>query len=136
MSSENDVGVREGARRVPFGLALLVAGVAAVGAACSPSSDASGDVSNGPAAGRVVEVVAGDQFFEPAVLELRSGAELTLEVTNTGDTPHDFSIEELDLNTGTIEPGEVATATLTVPDKAIEYVCSYHSDMRGEIRPE
>jgi plastocyanin len=136
VSSENEVGVLGRARKVGVGLALLVAGMAAVGAACSPSSDTSGDVGNGPAAGRAVEVVAGDQFFEPDVLELRTGTEVTVEVTNTGDIPHDFSIEELDINTGTIEPGEVATATFTVPEGPIEFVCSYHSDMRGEILPE
>jgi plastocyanin len=136
VSSEDEVGVLGRARKVGIGLALLVAGIVAVGGACSPSSDASGEVGSGRAAERAVEVVAGDQFFEPDVLEIRTGTEVTIEVTNTGDMPHDFSIEELDVNTGTIEPGEVATATFTVPDKTIEFVCSYHSDMRGEIRPE
>ena len=46
---------------------------------------------------------------------------------------HDFAIESLDLNTGPIEEGEVATATFAASESGAEFVCTYHSDMTGRI---
>ncbi|MGH3440476.1 MAG: cupredoxin domain-containing protein, partial [Nitriliruptorales bacterium] len=57
-----------------------------------------------------------------------------VEVRNDGGTPHNFVIEDLDLSTGTIEPGEVVTATFEAPDGPIRFVCTFHPGMDGEIR--
>jgi plastocyanin len=48
----------------------------------------------------------------------------------TGDAA---KIEAADLNTGTIEAGAVATATLTVPEGTTKFVCTFHSGMTGTI---
>jgi plastocyanin len=43
-------------------------------------------------------------------------------------------IEAADLNTGTIEPGAVATATFTVPEGSTEFKCTFHRGMAGTIQ--
>jgi plastocyanin len=55
-------------------------------------------------------------------------------VTNDDSVAHDFAIESLDLNTGTVSGGEVANATFTVPDRGVEFVCTFHPDMTGRIK--
>ena len=58
---------------------------------------------------------------------------MTVEVRNDGSNGHNFTIDELDLSTGTVEPGQVVTATLEVPDGTTEFRCTFHPGMRGEI---
>jgi plastocyanin len=101
--------------------------------ACSPDSEPSGDVGSGPAEGDAVSLVADDTFFEPEALELTAGETVTVEVTNEGSTVHDFAIEHLDLNTGTINSGDVATATFTVPEGTTTFKCTFHPGMEGTI---
>jgi plastocyanin len=122
-------------RRTPTGVRLLaVAGVALLGLAACNWSEPTGDVAQGAAPSDSIKVVAVDQSFDPAVLDLKAGEEVTVEVTNDDDMAHDFAIESLELNTGTIEAGEVANATFTVPDEGVEFVCTFHSDMTGRIK--
>ena len=110
--------------------AILLVG--ALLGACS-ESDPSGDVGSGPAEGDAVALVADDTFFEPETLELTAGEKVTVEITNEGSAPHDFAIEDLDLNTGTIEGGAVATATFEVPDSNTKFECTLHPGMEGTI---
>ena len=112
---------------------LAVGGVALLGLAACNSSDPVGDVAKGPASNpdAAVEMVGGS--FEPETLNLKAGDEVTVEVTNNDSTAHDFAIEELNLNTGMVEADEVATATFTVPDDGVEFVCTLHPDMTGRI---
>jgi nitrite reductase (NO-forming) len=96
-------------------------------------AEASGNVSAGPGGPDALPVVAVDNRFEPERLELPAGDEVEVEITNDGGTTHDFTIEELDLSTGPIEPGDVATATFNVPDGESTFVCSIHGGMEGSI---
>lgn len=115
---------------------LLLGALAAVTlAACGGASPASGDVRMGEGDADAVKVVASDNDFEPATLELDAGAEVTVEVRNDGEAAHNFVISEVDLSTGTIEAGQVSTATFTVPDEPVSYVCTFHPGMGGEITP-
>jgi plastocyanin len=113
------------ARAIPLvaGLALLTA--------CG--AKASGDVSSGPGGPDAVPVVATDNAFEPARLQLMAGVEVELEVSNEGGTTHDFTVESLELSTGPVEPGHVSTATFTVPDGETAFRCSLHGGMEGTI---
>ena len=95
----------------------------------------SGDVSAGPASGEAVSVVARDNVFEHTTLAIEPGSEVTVEVTNEGDQAHNLVIEEIDLSTGTLEPGDVAAATFVVPDQAVTFFCSFHPDMTGRVEP-
>jgi plastocyanin len=122
-------------RRVPLGARLLaVGGIALLGLTACNSSEPAGDVAQGAAsAADSIKVVAAGSSFEPGTLNLEAGEEVTVQVTNDDDMAHDFAIESLELNTGTIEAGEVANATFTVPDEGVEFVCTFHPDMTGRI---
>lgn len=101
--------------------------------ACRPETNPSGDVAAGPARGGAERIVIVDSKFDPDVLELPAGTTATLEIVNEDDTAHDFAVDSLDLNTGNLEPGEAATATLTVPDGTTDFRCTYHDGMDGRI---
>lgn len=123
-------------RRAARSLPPAVAALAAVAlAACGGPTPASGDVRTGPADGEAVEIVAVDNEFQPSTLELEPGTEVTVEVTNQGDQPHNLVIDDVHLSTGTLETGDVATATFTVPDGTVTFHCSFHPGMTGEIQP-
>ena len=110
-------------------LGLAVALVALT--ACS--RERSGDVQDGEAGADAVEVVLQDDEFGPDVLRLEAGTEATVEVRNDGSSGHNFTIDELDLSTGTVEPGQVVTATFEVPNGTTGFHCTYHPGMDGEI---
>ncbi|HEX2054211.1 MAG TPA: cupredoxin domain-containing protein [Actinomycetota bacterium] len=118
----------------------MLAGTALAGAlllgACGGSVEASGDVTKGPAGGDAVKLVAEDNEFRPSTLRAKAGEEITVEVTNRGDAAHNFVVGDMDLSTGTIEPGGVATATFEMPGAKTEFVCSFHPGMKGELVPE
>lgn len=107
-------------------LALAVAG-------CGETPPQSGDVTLGPADGDAITIAAVDNAFEPASVEAAAGEQVTIEVTNEGGSAHNFVVDDLDISTGTLGSGEVATVTLTVPDGGVEYVCTLHGGMRGRI---
>jgi plastocyanin len=114
---------------------LLLGAALPILAACN-SSEPSGDVSTGPARGDAVKVTAVDNAFEPSEIALEAGTDVTIEVTNSGDSTHDFAIDDVDLNTGTIGAGDVATATFTVPEGTTEFHCTFHGGMSGQIVAE
>ncbi len=117
--------------RTVWSIALTVS-LGGVLAACA-GAELSGNVGEGPGGPDAVEVVMVDSVFEPNRLELEAGTDVTLEVTNDGDTGHDFTIDSLDLSTGVIEPGGVMTATIAVPDGTSQFRCTLHGGMEGEI---
>jgi plastocyanin len=78
-------------------------------------------------------VAAVDNAFEPARLELTAGEEIEIAVTNEGETTHDLTIEALELSTGGLEQGDVATATFTVPEGETTFRCTIHGGMEGTI---
>ena len=110
-------------------VAFAVALVALTGCA----RERSGDVHEGPAGSDAVEVAQHDDAFEPETLHLEAGTEVDIEVRNEGSDDHNFTIDALNLSTGTIEPGHVMTATFTLPSGTTEYHCTFHPGMRGEI---
>ena len=78
---------------------------------------------------QTVEVELGELFIKPEKLEARAGA-VTFEVTNTGQTEHNFAIDGI-AGTEMIPPGE--SATLNVPELAAgtyTYICEVtgHAD--------
>ena len=93
----------------------------------------SGDVHEGAAGSDAAEVVVQDDAFVPDDLNLEAGIEVDVEVRNEGSNGHNFTIDALDLSTGTVEPGQVVTATFVVPNGTTEHHCTFHPGMRGEI---
>jgi hypothetical protein len=57
-----------------------------------------------------------DDEFAPKDLHLEAGEAVSVEVRNDRNQGHNFTIDELDLSTGTLEPGDVMTATFVVPN--------------------
>jgi plastocyanin len=53
--------------------------------------------------------------------------------SNEGSFGHNLTIDELDRSTGTVEPGQVVTATFVVHDGTAKYHCTFHPGMDGEI---
>lgn len=110
-------------------IALSLALVALTGCA----RERSGDVHDGAAGVDAVPVSMQDDAFEPEELRLEAGTEVQVEVRNEGSNGHNFTIDELDLSTGTVEPGQAVTATFVVPDGVTGYHCTFHPGMQGEI---
>lgn len=117
---------------LPRPAALPIAALAVLAAACT-GPEASGDVTSGPADGEAVTVTAHDNDFAPGTVEVEAGQPVTLEVANEGSTRHNFVIEDLDVSSGTLDEGDVVTISLTAPEGTIEFVCTFHGGMRGEI---
>lgn len=93
----------------------------------------SGEVHEGAAGPGAVQVSMHDDEFAPKDLHLEAGEAVSVEVRNDGNQGHNFTIDELDLSTGTVDPGNVMTATFVVPNGTTEYHCTFHPGMRGEI---
>jgi plastocyanin len=115
--------------------AITVTALAVALAACSNSSDPVGTVAAGPATGAAAKIQAADgNRFTPATLKLPAGEQVTIQLTNTDKAAHDFAVEAAGLNTGTIKPGAVATATFTVPEGTTKFKCTFHRGMTGTIK--
>jgi plastocyanin len=71
--------------------------------------------------------------IRPGLLELVAGTEVIIEARNEGSFGHNLTIDELDPSTGTVEPGQVVTATLMVHDGTAKYHCTFHPGMDGAI---
>ena len=112
-------------------IAVVLVGALAL-SACT-GAEPSGDVSPGPGGPDAVPIAAVDTRFEPDRLELPEGEEVQIEIRNEGDAAHDLTIEALDLSTGAIAPGGVASATFTVQGGETIFVCSLHPGMDGVV---
>jgi len=114
-------------------LAVMALTVSLLGG-CSGGREPSGNVSKGPSqTSDAVKLEAGDNVFAPRKLIVASGEEVTVEVTNQGRIPHDFTIEELALSTGVLQPGEIATASFAAPEDDVDFVCTLHRGMDGKL---
>jgi plastocyanin len=117
---------------------VIAAAALAVGlllGACGRAVEASGNISPGPAPGDAVKVEAKDNEFRPGVIKAKAGEQVTVQVTNQGEVDHNLVIPGLDVSTGTLKPGEVATATFVMPDSSTEFVCTFHGGMKGDLQP-
>lgn len=82
-----------------------------------------------------VQLALQDDMFAPQTLELPADSEVTVEVTNDGGNPHTFTIPSLDVDTGTLQPGDSTQVTFTTPGQETEFLCRIHSGMTGTIIP-
>ena len=111
-------------------------------AACGGDTDdtqdvGSGDQAEGGGEGVTLEVSAVDNSFEPASLSAPAGTEVTVAVTNDGNNPHTFTIDDPEVDTSTIAAGESADATFTMPDTSVDFYCAIHgaNTMAGTLDP-
>lgn len=117
-------------------IALLVAGLALVGAACGGSSPtqsttppaASPSASGGPT---TTTLVARDNVFDPTTFTF-SGSKITLK--NMGANLHNFSVEGQSVDDD-IKPGETEVESLELAPGTYTFFCKYHRalGMQGTI---
>lgn len=119
---------------IPIRLGAAVIAGAMLFAACGGDDDAGGDRD----AGGAIQLTGVDNEFEPTELEVPSGQSVEVEFTNDGTNPHTFTSEELDFDTGIVDPGDTVTVTFEAPEGPTPFVCTIHVDsdnMVGEIVP-
>lgn len=120
-------------RRLAWFTAAAIA-VALLASACGGAAPpASGDVESGAGAADAPTIVATDNEFDPQSVQVPPGEPVTFTISNEGNSAHNFVIDELDVSSGTIQPGDAVTATFTVPDGGAEFVCTFHGGMTGRI---
>ena len=93
---------------------------------------AGGGPAQASAGPREVDVGAVDFAFEPKDASVAAGGRVT--VTNRGQAPHTMTLDDVQLDTGNIDPG--ASAELTAPDApgSYSYRCAVHpARMRGVL---
>ena len=93
---------------------------------------AAGGPAQASAGPREVDVGAVDFGFEPKDASVAAGG--TVRVTNKGQAPHTFTLDDVALDSGTIDPG--SSSDLTVPDApgSYSYRCTIHpARMRGVL---
>lgn len=84
---------------------------------------------------RSVQLALQDDVFAPEMLRVPRGDEVTVEVKNEGDKPHTFTIRSLDVDTGTLQPGDSRQVTFTAPQEDAEFICEIHPGMTGTLVP-
>jgi plastocyanin len=93
---------------------------------------AGGGPAQASAGPREIDVGAVDFAFEPKDASVTAGGKMT--VTNQGQAPHTMTLDDVDLDTGSIDPG--ASTELTAPDApgSYSYRCTVHpARMRGVL---
>jgi plastocyanin len=108
---------------------------AALFVACGDDEEAdySGDANSN--AGQTVKVKASDFSFTPGKLTATINDPFDLVLTNAGDAPHTFTIDEFDLD-AEVAAGEEMTVSVTPSDSGeFSYYCRFHrqQDMQGSI---
>ncbi len=106
--------------------------ISADAAQAAPADDAAaedqGDAA--PAGGEAgagatdLTVSAVDIAFEEKELSAPADTEVTITITNNGNSQHDFVIDELGIATKLLNPGESETVTINAPAGSYTYYCS------------
>jgi plastocyanin len=133
--------MRGRSRTTLVGVVLGVAGLLAAG--CSSGSGESGAASATTAAasattagggGEDIKLTAENTRWNTTSLQLKSGAKVTVEVTNNDNFEHNFTFTQASANQD-IEGGEDATLTFTAPAAgSYKFFCKYHqSAMTGTV---
>jgi plastocyanin len=112
-------------------VALAVALTVACGDDEEP--DYSGDATSGAA--RPVELTANDFSFTPAELTAGRGDSFEISLTNAGNAPHTFTINEFDID-AQVAAGEETTISVSPTQTGkFSYYCRFHKEqgMEGDI---
>lgn len=122
-------------------LALVAAGLLVFGACSDTEEPDSAAETETEATDESMEesgtlaVTAVDNSFDPSTLSAAAGAEVTVELTNDGSNPHTFTIDDLEVDTGSIAGGESGSATFTMGEESVTFYCAIHGEatMSGTI---
>jgi nitrite reductase (NO-forming) len=104
-------------------LALVVAivGVGFGMRAIDEADDGGGAVASGEPV--TFDIELGDLFVKPSSIDVPAGAEVAVNVTNTGDLVHDLKLGGL-TGTDMLQPGDTATASLGVVTESSQAWCT------------
>jgi nitrite reductase (NO-forming) len=92
------------------------AGTPTVAAAVSPSAS--------PTACGEFTVTMIDINFNPKELTIPANTDVTVSLPNTGATAHDFNIDELNIHSGEIAPGQTGSVTINAAPGDYQYYCN------------
>ena len=80
-----------------------------------------------------LQLVAADFAWDKTTLEMTSGAEVRVEVTNEDTAQHSFTFEEASVDE-VVAAGEDATVTFTAPAAgSYPFRCKFHGSMTGTV---
>ena len=115
-------------------IALVGAALVTACESSAPVATLDSDEGSQQGSGRTTRVtlVAGDNFFRPTALDLRADSRIELEFTNRGQEPHTFTIRDLDVDTGSVDPGDSTSVTFVAPQDPTEFVCTIH-EFQGQV---
>lgn len=109
---------------------LLIVGFAlVVGIACGEEEG------NEPGVSQELTVQAFDYYFDPTALNVEVGAQVTIELTNSGSVQHSWTSTDLDASVEAAS-GETSSVTFTAPNEpgSYDFFCEFHpDDMQGTI---
>ena len=124
-------------KRLTLTLGLLV--LAVVSIACSPASGANPTTPTGPVDPNAPVVVAQNNAFSPATVNVKSGKAFSLTLDNKDAAPHNVAIYKDSSASEKVSIGEIVSstsATQQVPalDKGQYFFrCDVHHEMIGTI---
>jgi plastocyanin len=121
--------------------AVAVLAVTAVGCGGDDSTDTSTAASAPPVSldGRVndhgstdlgsstdLDLELDDSYFAPTFVKADPGSTVTVTLTNEGDAPHTFTIDDLGVDEQ-VQPGASATVEVELPEEGtLAYYCRFH----------
>jgi plastocyanin len=110
---------------------MLMAAACGSDAPLSSEEDSGGTTSGGQTEDVSVTLVAKDNIFEPAEISAPASAMVTVTLENKGDLPHTFTVRDLDVDTGTVDPGKTAKVQFKAPSTDQMFVCTIH-ELQGQ----
>lgn len=108
----------------------------------APPADDGGeaDVGGGAAGATTVDLNMVDLAFEPTDFTIPANTDVTINLTNSGNLPHAFQLEDGSVESDELASGESTTVTLNLPPGTYPYICPVpgHADsgMVGTITVE
>ncbi|MDX6543326.1 MAG: hypothetical protein QOK32_929 [Gaiellaceae bacterium] len=100
--------------------------VAAVACVTFPLAACGGTTSTGSSGSGGTKLQLSDDSFEPSTVSGEPGKKLTLQLENTGNKEHNFTIDDQSVDQD-VEAGESASVTVTVPQSGtVAFYCKYH----------
>ena|SRR5215218_3956757 len=109
-------------------------GSASATTAAPETTAASATTAAGGGGENEIQLTASGTAWDKTSLDMTSGAEVRVEVTNQDSIEHNFTFAEANADQD-VEGGEDATVTFTAPAAgSYEFFCKYHpSAMRGTV---
>jgi plastocyanin len=109
---------------------LVLAGLLLASVACSSSSEAPADLCPSPTTTTSVEMK--DFEYSPSCVAVAPGA--TLSLTNSGQTPHTFTVKAVDKSTDVAAGGSGSLDLSGVAAGTYEVTCIYHPQMTAAVK--